>query len=204
MHEMEKRDKVKNVKCPVCRERSIPANEPKVHYGLIEYMNEVRKKYGGDVNVSAGGASETPAPTKPEIVPNTRDKKEKGDDGADWLDQKESPSKKPKVQTSSSSSKGSSFTDDSCRSFSRREEDPTIFIGRRIGKIFENKALSVYYGTVKEYRPRRRFWYIKYDDGDIEEFDENELKSGLFLSDFVEPTSMVVTVTGEETQIIID
>jgi len=194
MHEMEKRDKVKNVKCPVCRERSIPANEPKVNYGLIEYMNEVRKKYGGDVNVSAGGgASETPAPAKPENFPKTRDKKEEEDIGTDWPNQEGPLSKKTKVQTSSSSGR-SSFTD-SCRSFSRREEDPKRFIGRRIGKVFENKARSVYYGTVTEYRPQRKFWQIKYDDGDSEEFDKSELKSGLQiytlkpdLSDFVEPT----------------
>ena len=202
MYEMEKRDIVKNVKCPVCRERSIPANEPKVNHGLIEYMNEAtrRRKYGGDVDASAGGALETPVPANPEKNPNTRDNRVNGDVGVDWLNQEESPSKMPKVQTSSSS-KGSSFTgDDSCRSFSRREEDPTDFIGRRIGKIFEHESLLVYYGTVTAYKPQKRFWFIKYDDGDKEEFDERELKAGLFLSGI----DRVVTVTGEETQIIID
>jgi hypothetical protein len=53
-------------------------------------------------------------------------------------------------------------------------QDPTACLGRRVAKYFDE---DLYFGTVKNVRTDEKgpMWFIQYDDGDNEEFEEDEL-----------------------------
>jgi len=52
------------------------------------------------------------------------------------------------------------------------------YIGDKVAKMFANK---LYFGSITGYRQRLRFWQVKYDDGDEEEFNKKELTKALDL-----------------------
>ena len=54
------------------------------------------------------------------------------------------------------------------------------YIGRRVSKKF---AGELYHGTVSKYVAKHKLWAIKYDDGDAEEMDWDELSPALELFD---------------------
>ncbi|KAG7372043.1 hypothetical protein IV203_018186 [Nitzschia inconspicua] len=61
----------------------------------------------------------------------------------------------------------------------RRKISPKQYIGSRIAKKFEDGI--VYYGKVKKYNARKKWWWIEYDDGDHEEMDAKDLHASLEL-----------------------
>jgi hypothetical protein len=69
-------------------------------------------------------------------------------------------------------------------------EDPEVFLGRRIAKLFPiedpndstNMIEQVFFGTIKYISDEKKIWfYIKYDDGDSEEFSLNEIEKAMEL-----------------------
>jgi len=59
---------------------------------------------------------------------------------------------------------------------SRKEKDPTSYIGTRVAKLFDEDGL--YFGEITGYEDDEDgngFWKILYDDNDEEEFDKNDL-----------------------------
>lgn len=61
------------------------------------------------------------------------------------------------------------------------KSNPEGYIGTRVAKYFFGTDL--YFGSVKKYNKDGSYWWIEYDDGDGEEFDEGELIEGMNLRD---------------------
>ena len=56
------------------------------------------------------------------------------------------------------------------------EKDGKKYIGTRVGKLFDG---AMYFGTVDNYSVDSALWHVVYDDGDDEEYDINDLETGI-------------------------
>ncbi|GFH56704.1 hypothetical protein CTEN210_13193 [Chaetoceros tenuissimus] len=60
---------------------------------------------------------------------------------------------------------------------------PEGYIGARVAKYFFNHDPELFFGSVTKYDRERGYWWIKYDDGDEEEFEKDQLIDGMNLRD---------------------
>eukprot|EP00536_Pseudo-nitzschia_multiseries_P000378 jgi/Psemu1/178518/e_gw1.5.39.1 len=66
---------------------------------------------------------------------------------------------------------------------SDKEDDPKKYIGQRIAKYFpgEDDSHTIYFGTIDNYSTKSSLWHVMYDDDDEEEFDKDEIRTGILL-----------------------
>ncbi len=55
-----------------------------------------------------------------------------------------------------------------------RDQEKDAYIGAKIAKKFGDGV--VYYGSVVSYNDEDKYWKVKYEDSDSEEFDADELQ----------------------------
>jgi hypothetical protein len=60
----------------------------------------------------------------------------------------------------------------------KAKRDPESYVEKRVAKFFGG---DLFFGTVKQYRSDAEVWFVKYDDGDDEEYDAKDLKENLQL-----------------------
>jgi len=64
-----------------------------------------------------------------------------------------------------------------------KKREPKMFVNRRLGKFFGDNETDLFFGVITSYDEKVKFWHIDYDDGDEEEYDENDVLTGLELYD---------------------
>ncbi|KAL7540610.1 hypothetical protein ACHAXR_010249 [Thalassiosira sp. AJA248-18] len=75
-----------------------------------------------------------------------------------------------------------------------KNDESMHFVGQRVAKSF---SLVVYFGSVVQYCGDKELWSIKYDDGDDEEFDKDDICQALCLykthqqNDHLKPPSLI-------------
>ena len=62
---------------------------------------------------------------------------------------------------------------------SSEDEDTNLeYIGQKVAKYFDDE---LFVGTIKSYLHKLGYWWVKYDDGDSEEFELYEVQQGIKL-----------------------